>query len=143
MVGCTVQRGWQRPTPPLCSRPGPGNPHRGRETTPSTRGRVSPLSSPSSHPREGSGWKPVCGAAARKLAACRRCCFSRWVFVFVCIYLFFFSFLSLDPTPPLSLTAPPVTLPAAITLGHPRVGEEGEKKSCSAQTFPPLQAPCV
>ncbi|KAL2298513.1 hypothetical protein Nmel_015512, partial [Mimus melanotis] len=51
-----------------------------------------------------------------------------------------------DPPPPLSLKTPPrpgqlrgasaqVTFPAAVTLGHPKVGEEGEKNSCSAQTF--------
>lgn len=32
-----------------------------------------------------------------------------------------------------------MTFPAAVTLGHPRMGEDGEKKSCSAQSFPPLK----
>lgn len=68
-------------------------------------------------------------------------------------FLLLLLFLWPDPPPPLSLKAPPrpgqlrgasaqVTFPAAVTLGHAKVGEEeGDKNSCSnsAQTFLPLK----
>lgn len=124
--GCTVRRGCQGSVPPTCSP---------RDRFPLPERLQLP---PACRTRVESGWwgcslRAGCAAAAS---------FFGWIFLK--------KFLLPDPPPPLSPKAPPrpgrlrgasaqVTFPAAVTLGHPRVTEEGEKKSCSAQTFPPLK----